>query len=112
MRMHPIVVIGLHEGPNGIGLTGGMPVQFAATAQALIRLYVRAGGDFLQKHLDGFSAFLAFEGQNSGWLMHVCLLTGKCQTPQRRRFSGSGFVQNVGLVCYFRMRRFDVNPFE
>jgi hypothetical protein len=44
--------------------------DFAAGADALIWLYVRAGRDFLQKYLNRFTAFFTFEGQDAGWFIH------------------------------------------
>lgn len=44
--------------------------DFAAGADALIGLYVRAGGDFLQKDLNGFAAIFTFEGQDAGRFIH------------------------------------------
>lgn len=55
---------------HGISLAGGMAAQFAAGAQALVRLDVRARRHFLQVQGDGFVAFNAFERQGTGWLGH------------------------------------------
>ena len=44
--------------------------DFAAGADALVWLYVRAGGDFLQKYLNRFAAIFTFEGQDAGWFIH------------------------------------------
>jgi len=55
--------------------------HFAAGADALIGLYVRAGGDFLQKYLNRFTAFFTFEGQDAGWFIHDGeLLCGRNQS--------------------------------
>jgi hypothetical protein len=48
--------------------------DFAAGADALIWLYVRAGRDFLQKYLNRFTAFFTFESQDAGWFIHDGLL--------------------------------------
>jgi hypothetical protein len=49
-----------------------MPHYFTAGADALIRLDVGTGGNFLQVYRDGFRAFLAFERQCAGWFVaHV-----------------------------------------
>ena len=51
---------------HGISLAGGVAFQFAALAQALVRLDMRAGRHFLQVNLHGFLAFDAFEGKAAG----------------------------------------------
>jgi hypothetical protein len=45
-----------------------MPQHFTALADALVRLDMRAGRHFLQKHLDWLRARFAFEGKETGWL--------------------------------------------
>ena len=54
------------ERVHRIGLSGCVPVRRAASAQAKIRLDVRAGRHFLQVDGDGFAAGAALEGQAAG----------------------------------------------
>jgi hypothetical protein len=54
-------------------VTSGVFHDFAATANALIRLDVRAGRNLLQKHFDLFAALLTFKSEDTGWLVHEYL---------------------------------------
>lgn len=61
---------GFHERLDSIGLAGGVPTQFTASAQALVRLDVRTGRYFLQVQGHWFVAFDTFESQGAGWFGH------------------------------------------
>jgi hypothetical protein len=56
---------------NDVGLAGRMAFDFAALADALVRLDMRAGRYFLQKNLDRLRTFDAFESEYAG-RFHNC----------------------------------------
>jgi hypothetical protein len=61
-----------HEFCHRVLVASGMSLEFPATADALIRLNVRAGGNLLQKDLNRLRAFSALEAQEaSGFVSHV-----------------------------------------
>ena len=66
--MRPLAVSGGKKGRNGVFLPGRVPHHFAALANALIRLDMRAGRHLLQEHLDWLGALLALESKDTGWL--------------------------------------------
>lgn len=65
MVMRPAAVGRRQVRLDGIGLAGRMTLQFAALAQALVRLDMRASRYFLQEYLDRFIAFDTFERQRA-----------------------------------------------
>lgn len=64
--MRPQDIIGAEIGLYSFLVTGRVFHDFAAAANALVGLNMRAGRDFLQEDLDGFAAIFAFEGQDAG----------------------------------------------
>jgi hypothetical protein len=66
MVMEPIPVRRRQKGIDRVLLPDRVPPHLAAGANALIRLDMRTGGNFLQVDRDGFCAFIAFEGQGAG----------------------------------------------
>src|SRR5450830_207238 len=66
MVMCPAAVSRLKVSLDGLGLAGSVALDFAALANALIRLDMRAGGHFLQVDLHGFVTFYALEGEAAG----------------------------------------------
>jgi hypothetical protein len=64
----PVAVARCHIGCDSIFLSGSVPQDFTAFADALVRLDVGAGGHFLQEDLDWLRTGFAFEGQDTGWL--------------------------------------------
>jgi hypothetical protein len=63
---------GRYESFDRILVAGGMTLEFTAIADALIRLDMRAGRNFLQLHLHRFATCCAFESQKTGWFVgHV-----------------------------------------
>jgi hypothetical protein len=50
--MRPVAIASRQVGFDGILFAGRMPPDFAAFADALVRLDMRTGGHFLQKNLD------------------------------------------------------------
>ncbi len=70
MMMRPQDITGIDIGFNGIFIAGCMFHDFAAATNALIRLDVRAGRDFLQENLDRFAAIFTFKGKDAGGFIH------------------------------------------
>lgn len=68
MVMRPFAAAGSQIGRNGVLLTSRVPHHFAALANALIRLDVRACRHFLQEDLDWLGALLALEREDTRWL--------------------------------------------
>src|SRR5471032_247526 len=66
MVMCPAAVSRLQVSLDGFSLAGSVALDFAALANALIRLDMRAGGHFLQVDLHGFVTFYALEGKAAG----------------------------------------------
>lgn len=66
---------GSDKGLDGFPVSRCMAAQFAAIANALIRLQVRAGGNLLQAHLHRFAALGAFEVQKT------CRFVGHVNIP-------------------------------
>lgn len=58
-----------HKRFDGTLVTGCMTLEFAAVANSLIRLDMRAGGNLLQLHLHRLVALRTFEGQKTGWFV-------------------------------------------
>jgi hypothetical protein len=69
--MHPSVACRLQERLHGGLVAGRVALQFAAIAQSLVGLDMRAGGHLLQVDLDRFRAFVTFKGKDAGWFQHV-----------------------------------------
>jgi hypothetical protein len=68
--MHPAVVGGRQVRLDGGLVTGRMAPDFAAGADALVGLDMRAGGHLLKENLDGFGAFAAFKGKDTSGFQH------------------------------------------
>jgi hypothetical protein len=68
--MHPSVVGGRQIGLDGGLVPGRMAPDFAAGADALVGLDMRAGGHLLQENFDGFRAFAAFKGKDTSGFQH------------------------------------------
>lgn len=64
--VRPQDIIGAEIGLNCFLVASRMFHYFAAAANTLIRLNVRAGRDFLQENLNRFAAVFAFKGQYAG----------------------------------------------
>jgi hypothetical protein len=65
----PVAVARRQIGRNGVSIAGGVALDFTTAADALVRLDVRAGGDFLQINGDWLGALCALERQGTGGFM-------------------------------------------
>jgi hypothetical protein len=70
MMMHPSIVICLQVGLDGGFVAGRMAFDFAAGADALVRLDMGAGGHLLQEDFDCLRAVGALESEDTGWFQH------------------------------------------
>jgi hypothetical protein len=68
MMMRPATIRRCQVSLHGIFLPGCMTTNFAAIANPLIRLDVRASRYGLQEHLDGLAALYTFKSQDTGML--------------------------------------------
>ena len=67
MVMHPAPVVGSQVRRYGSLIASGMAFDFAASADALVGLDMRAGRHFLQEDFDRFCALGAFEREDASW---------------------------------------------
>lgn len=80
----------LQERLYRIGLAGGVQTQFTASANALVRLDVRAGRHFLQVQGYRFIAFDTFERQGTCWFGHSEKNSGKTRILAFHAIPGTG----------------------
>src|SRR5450830_1444485 len=101
MVMCPATVCRLQVSLDGFSLAGGVALDFAALADALVRLDMRAGGHFLQVNLHGFVTFYALEGEAAGGFHGIpWTIAGRAVGNARRR----GFYRTCRIVtdcCIF-----------
>ena len=77
VMVHPGLIGRGQKRLDGGLVARGVALDFAAIADALVGLDMRAGGHLLQENFDRFRAFGAFKGEDSGGFQHGGSVRGR-----------------------------------